>query len=116
MKISLEFGDRERMFGKCILFLLMISNSDQMACMSCLLLDFFLLKSLDVFTVKSIFVFVFLAHKIIDERIREIRETKEEGEHVGFITHFLREDSMSLKDVYANISELMGAAVDTVSG
>ncbi|XP_071105203.1 1,25-dihydroxyvitamin D(3) 24-hydroxylase, mitochondrial-like [Haliotis cracherodii] len=56
-----------------------------------------------------------VAHKIIDERIREIRETKEEGEHVGFITHFLKEDSMSLKDVYANISELMGAAVDTTS-
>ncbi|XP_067666926.1 1,25-dihydroxyvitamin D(3) 24-hydroxylase, mitochondrial-like [Haliotis asinina] len=56
-----------------------------------------------------------VAHKTIDERIMEIRETKEEGKHVGFITHFLQEDSMSLKDVYANISELMGAAVDTTS-
>lgn len=62
-------------------------------------------------------MFVFVsgsAHKTIDERIREIKETAATGEHVGFITHFLKEDTMSIKDVYANISELMAAAVDTV--
>lgn len=52
---------------------------------------------------------------MIDSKLAEIKARVEAGEEVsGFLASMLLRESLSVDDLYANISELMLAAVDTV--
>ena len=54
--------------------------------------------------------------KMIDQRLQEIHEKLLNKEDVtGFLSTLLATQKMSLNEIYANISELMAAAVDTVN-
>jgi len=54
--------------------------------------------------------------KMIDKRLEEMNQQLLNNEEVsGFLSSLLASQKMSLKEIYANISELMAAAVDTTS-
>ena len=58
---------------------------------------------------------MFEGKSMIDSKIKEIRSRVESGENVsGFLASLLLNENLSIDDIYANISELMLAAVDTV--
>ena len=58
---------------------------------------------------------MFEGKSMIDSKIEEIRSRVESGEKVsGFLASLLLNENLSIDDIYANISELMLAAVDTV--
>ena len=53
---------------------------------------------------------------MIDEKLEEIKAKLARNEEVsGFLSTILANETMSIGEIYANISELMAAAVDTVS-
>ncbi len=55
--------------------------------------------------------------QLIDERLQTLKQQIESSEEVeeSFLASILGDDKLSLEEVYANITELMTAAVDTVS-
>ena len=53
---------------------------------------------------------------MIDAKMAEIESKIERGEEVtGFLSTLLVNQTMSMGEIYANISEMMAAAVDTVN-
>ena len=54
--------------------------------------------------------------KFIDEKMEQIQKNINNNEEVsGFLSSLLASQKISMEEIYANISELMAAAVDTVS-
>lgn len=49
--------------------------------------------------------------------MNEIASSKEKGteKQAGFLSYLLAENSLSVEEIYTNITELMAGAVDTVS-
>ncbi|XP_046574216.1 1,25-dihydroxyvitamin D(3) 24-hydroxylase, mitochondrial-like [Haliotis rubra] len=56
-----------------------------------------------------------VANDIIGTKLREIQEKGADGSEVGFLASFLEENSLSTDEIYSNVSELLGAAIDTTS-
>lgn len=54
----------------------------------------------------------------IDRKLAEIKQNLERGEEVngGLLTHMLVTKEMNLEEIYANMTEMLLAGVDTVSG
>ena len=53
---------------------------------------------------------------MIDEKLEDLKVKTSKNEEVsGFLSTILINETMSIGEIYANISELMAAAVDTVS-
>lgn len=52
----------------------------------------------------------------IDKRLKEIQSQLERGEEVkgGLLTHMLITKEMSVEEIYANVTEMLLAGVDTV--
>lgn len=52
----------------------------------------------------------------IDKRLKEITSQLERGEEVkgGVLTHMLTSKEMSIEEIYANVTEMLLAGVDTV--
>lgn len=52
----------------------------------------------------------------VDKRFAEIKAQLERGEEVkgGLLTHLLVTRQMSVEDIYANVTEMLLAGVDTV--
>ena len=56
-----------------------------------------------------------VGQRMIDNKVAEIRRDLDEGREVsGFLAPLLMSDKFSVDDIYANVSELMFAGVDTV--
>ena len=57
-----------------------------------------------------------IGQQLIDERLQTLKQQIESSEEVeeSFLASILGDDKLSLEEVYANITELMTAAVDTV--
>uniref|UniRef100_A0A3Q4BRP7 Uncharacterized protein n=1 Tax=Mola mola TaxID=94237 RepID=A0A3Q4BRP7_MOLML len=53
----------------------------------------------------------------VDNRLKEIKSQLERGEKVqgGLLTHMLTAKEMSIEDIYANVTEMLLAGVDTTS-
>lgn len=52
----------------------------------------------------------------VDKRFKEIKSQLERGEEVkgGLLTHMLIAKEMSVEEIYANVTEMLLAGVDTV--
>ena len=58
-----------------------------------------------------------IGQRMIDAKLKDIRRDLDEGRQVkGFLASLLTNDNFNVQDIYANVSELMFAGVDTVSG
>ncbi|XP_067666927.1 1,25-dihydroxyvitamin D(3) 24-hydroxylase, mitochondrial-like [Haliotis asinina] len=56
-----------------------------------------------------------VANDIIGAKLRQIQEKGDDGSEVGFLASFVQENTLSIEDIYSNVSELLGAAIDTTS-
>lgn len=51
----------------------------------------------------------------MDQKFQEIAKNGIDTENPGFVDLVISHEAMTLKETYANLAEIMGAAVDTVS-
>ncbi|XP_046575723.1 1,25-dihydroxyvitamin D(3) 24-hydroxylase, mitochondrial-like [Haliotis rubra] len=56
-----------------------------------------------------------VARQCVDEALVELKSKTVSEEEVGFLEYLLLKDTISKKEIYANVTELMSAAVDTTS-
>ncbi|XP_071079850.1 1,25-dihydroxyvitamin D(3) 24-hydroxylase, mitochondrial-like [Haliotis cracherodii] len=56
-----------------------------------------------------------VARQCVDEAMVELKSKTVDEEEVGFLEYLLLKDTISTKEIYANVTELMTAAVDTTS-
>ena len=60
-----------------------------------------------------------LAKKYVDEKTNQIEDRKRRGDEAddgSYLAYLVEENKLSREEIYGNMTELLAASVDTVSG